>query len=89
MAVLTRSGQRQFDMLESIIVVLYAAKAVEPGPGDCVDLHTAFDGRWTETQLDHMETYCPSRCRACGRGIKTMVFRGTGYCCQECERAPF
>lgn len=28
-------------------------------------------------------------CRACGRPIRIMIRRGTDYCSQACEKAPF
>lgn len=28
-----------------------------------------------------------NKCRVCGKKIQTMCFRGTGYCCQKCEKA--
>jgi ribosome-binding protein aMBF1 (putative translation factor) len=28
----------------------------------------------------------PKRCKICGRTIKVMIFRGTGYCCENCRK---
>lgn len=67
----------------------------EPQPTDGPDFH-ADHAAWQVTSVTADDsglrvelTHPRDICRMCRKPVRVMVFRGTGYCSQRCQEAPF